>query len=78
MPVFEKTFETPYGKTVTLRRANFSKKGWAHLCSKFGVTEWAPSRVVSIHIEGQTDYDRLTITAVVEKETADVEDDMIW
>lgn len=71
--VFERTFETPFGKTVTLRRSCFSKKDWAYICSRFSVTEWPPERVISIKIEGQDSVDRFLITATVEKVKHDID-----
>ena len=72
------TLETPYGKSVTLRRSMVaSKKDWNYICSRFGLAAYDPEKVVSIKIEGQTDFDRLTITAVIEKHKAPIDNDRV-
>lgn len=58
--------EYPYAHGVTLRRSGVSKAAWEYIIHRFGITQAEPSRISSITIEGESDYGRLLISAVVE------------
>lgn len=60
--------EYPYSHGVTLRRSGMSKAAWEYIVHRFGVTCAEPSRICSITIEGESDYGRLLISAIVEDE----------
>ena len=60
--------ETPYGKTVTLRRSGVSKKAWDYICKKFGVYQFDSEKIVSLKVEGQDNFDRLSIIATIERD----------
>lgn len=75
--LFEVTMETPFGKTVTLRRSGMNKKDWDYICHKFGVTQYPSERVVSIRVDGHDYFEKLVITATVEKEKRDVFTDYV-
>ena len=65
----EVMFETPYGRAVTLRRSFLSKKGWDYICHRFGLLgKYTSDKIVSIKIEGHNEFDKLIITAVVERD----------
>lgn len=71
-----------YDHRPVLRRSAMSRKAWDYICHKFSVTQVDSDKVASITIEGEDDYGRLMVSAMIEDEPPtyddDEYDDAIW
>ena len=71
-----------YDHQPILRRSAMSKKAWDYICHKFSVTQVDSTKVQSITIEGEDDFGRLMVSAMIEDEPPTFDDsefdDAIW
>lgn len=65
--LYEIQLEYPYSHTIILRRSDFNTNDWEKLVERFKIYQVAPSKIVSITIDGEDDYGRLRVSIVAER-----------
>lgn len=59
--------EYRYDHTITLRRSSFSKAAWETIIHKFSITQFEPSRIQSLTIDGEDDFGHLQLSIMIEE-----------